>query len=106
VVKGEQHYGITRPTTQAEPPERFLALKRAHKGIENRLHRVKDVSLGEDQSLIHCGQGPTVVALLHDTALSLLRQAGVRRISAQLRYHRQHSAAAVALLIAAPPPHA
>lgn len=102
VTKQERHYGITSLTPQAGPPDRLLALKRAHWGIENRLHRVKDVSLGEDQSLIHHGQGPTVMALLRDAAVSLLHQAGIRRISARLRYHSQHPASAVALLIAAP----
>ncbi len=102
VAKQERHYGITSLTPQTGPPARLLALKRAHWGIENRLHRVKDVSLGEDQSTIHQGQGPSVMALLRDAAVSLLHQAGVRRISARLRYHSQHPAAAVALLITAP----
>ncbi len=106
VAKQERHYGITSLTPQAGPPARLLTLKRAHWGIENRLHRVKDVSLAEDQSLIHRGQGPTVMALLRDAAVSLLHQAGVRRISARLRYHSQHPAAAVALLIASPSTHA
>jgi predicted transposase YbfD/YdcC len=53
------HYGITNLRPEAGPPERLLALKRAHWRIENDLHRLKDVSLGEDQSLIHQGHGPT-----------------------------------------------
>jgi predicted transposase YbfD/YdcC len=106
VAKQERHYGITSLTPQAGPPDRLLALKRAHWTIENRLHRVKDVSLGEDQSLIHHGQGPSVMALLRDAAVSLLHQAGVHRISARLRYHSQHPLAAVALLIAPPLPDA
>jgi hypothetical protein len=67
------------------------------------LHRVKDVSLGEDRSLIHQGQGPTVMALLRDAAVSLLQRAGVRQITARSRYHSQHPTAAVALHMASPP---
>ena len=58
--------------------------------------------MGEDQSLIHRGQGPTVMALLRDAALSLLRRGGVRQIAARLRYHSQHPTAAVALVVALP----
>jgi predicted transposase YbfD/YdcC len=97
------HYGITSLAPEAGPPERLLALKRAHWRIENGLHRIKDVALGEDQSTIHQGQGPTVMALLREAALNLLRRRGVRQISARLRYHSQHPAAAVALLVAPPP---
>jgi predicted transposase YbfD/YdcC len=97
------HYGITSLAPEAGPPERLLALKRGHWIIENGLHRVKDVSLGEDRSLIHQGQGPTVMALLRDAAVSLLQRAGVRQITARLRYHSQHPTAAVALLMAPPP---
>jgi predicted transposase YbfD/YdcC len=86
------HYGITSLSPEAGPPERLLALKRGHWIIENGLHRVKDVSLGEDRSLIHQGQGPTVMALLRDAAVSLLQRAGIRQITARLRYHSQHPA--------------
>jgi len=96
-------YGLTSLAPQIAPPERLLELKRGHWQIENRLHRIKDVALGEDASLIHCGQGPTVMALLREAALSLLHRSGVRQISARLRYHSQHPTAAVALLLAAPP---
>jgi len=97
------HYGITSLSSDVGSPARLLALKRGHWAIEKGLHRVKDVSLGEDQSSIHQGQGPTVMALLRDAALNLLRRAGIRQITACLRYHSQHPAAAVALLLAAAP---
>jgi predicted transposase YbfD/YdcC len=99
-TKKALHYGITSLRPEAGPPERLLALKRGHWIIENGLHRIKDVSLGEDQSTIHQGQGPTVMALLRDAAVSVLHRAGIRHISARLRYHSQHPAAAVALLVA------
>jgi predicted transposase YbfD/YdcC len=97
------HYGITSLAPAVGPPQHLLALKRGHWIIENALHRVKDVALGEDQSTIHQGQGPTIMALLREAALNLLRRRGVRQISARLRYHSQHPAAAVALLVAPPP---
>ncbi|MDQ3922284.1 MAG: ISAs1 family transposase [Actinomycetota bacterium] len=98
-TKRQLHYGITSLSPAAGPAARLLALKRGHWFIENRLHRSKDVTLGEDASLVHAGQGPTILALLRETALSLLRRAGHRAITARLRYHSQHPAAAVALLL-------
>jgi len=95
-------YGITSLSPADGPPERLLALKRGHWAIENGLHRVKDVTLGEDQSTLHMGQGPTVMAFLRDAALSLLRRAGIHQIAARLREHAQDPAPAVALVLAAP----
>ena len=95
-------YGITSLAPESGPPERLLALKRGHWGIENGLHRVKDVTLGEDQSTLHCGQGPAVMAFLRDAAISLLRRAGIYQIAARLRQHAQDPAPAVALVLAAP----
>ena len=95
-------YGITSLSPADGPPERLLALKRGHWAIENGLHRVKDVTLGEDQSTLHSGQGPTVMAFLRDAALSLLRRAGIHQIAVRLREHAQDPAPAVALVLAAP----
>ena len=95
-------YGITSLSPADGPPERLLALKRGHWAIENGLHRVKDATLGEDQSTLHRGQGPTVMAFLRDAALSLLRRAGIHQIAARLRQHAQDPAPAVALVLAAP----
>ena len=70
-------YGITSLAPEIGPPERLLALKRGHWRIENGLHRVKDVTLREDQSTLHTGQGPTVMAFLRDAALSRHVRQGV-----------------------------
>jgi predicted transposase YbfD/YdcC len=96
-------YGITSLSGETGPPERLLALKRGRWAIENRLHRVKDVTLGEDQSTIHLGQGPTVIAFLRDAAVSLLRRAGIHQISARLRDYAQDPAPALALVLTPPP---
>ena len=93
------HYGITSLTPETADPVRLLTLRRGHWTIENRLHRRKDVTFGEDASLIHVGAGPTVMALLRDAAVSLLHRAGVQRVAARLRTHSQHPDRAVALVV-------
>ncbi|MGH2557843.1 MAG: ISAs1 family transposase [Thermomicrobiales bacterium] len=98
------HYGITRLAPEDADPARLLALKRGHWAIENRLHRRKDVTLGEDASLIHVGQGPTVLALRRDAAVRLLHRAGIQQVAARLRRHSQHPAEAVAFVIGPLPP--
>jgi len=98
------HYGITSLPPDVGTPARLLALRRGHWAIENWLHYTKDVTLGEDGSLTHAGAGPTVMALLRDAALSLLRRAGRRTIASQLRAHADRPLAAIALVVG--PPHA
>jgi predicted transposase YbfD/YdcC len=93
------HYGITSLAATEADAARLLTLRRGHWSIENRLHRRKDVTFGEDASLIHVGQGPAVMALLRDAAISLLHRAGVRRVAARLRTHSQHPERAVALVL-------
>jgi predicted transposase YbfD/YdcC len=96
-------YGITSLSPGRADPARAQALHRGHWRIENLLHRTKDVNFGEDASLVHAGAGPTVMALLRDAAVSLLRGHGIRQIAARLRRHGQYPAEAVALVIASPP---
>lgn len=99
-------YAITSLAPERAGPSRLLALKRRHWSIENRLHRAKDVNLGEDASLIHAGQGPQVMTLLRDAAIDLLHVAGVRQIAARLRHHSQYPTEAVALVLGALTTHA
>ncbi len=55
---------------------------RAHWGIENRDHHVRDVTLGEDASRIR--NRPGVMARLRSIALNILRANGVRNVSQAL----------------------
>jgi hypothetical protein len=98
-MKRALHYGITSLTPAQADAARLLALRRGHWTIENRLHRRKDVTFGEDASLIHVGQGPIVMALLRDAAVSLLHHAGVTRVASRLRTHSQQPGRAVALVL-------
>ena len=99
-TKHEVQYGITSLPPDIADASRLLALKRGHWQIENALHYVKDVTFGEDRSLVHLGNGPAIMAMLRDASISLLRKAGSRAIAQRLRYHSRHPEQAVALLIA------
>lgn len=57
--------------SQALTPERFLAIVRAHWGIENGLHWVLDVTMNEDQMRNRKDNGPENLALLRRLALNL-----------------------------------
>ncbi|CCF85964.1 ISAs1 family transposase [Nitrolancea hollandica] len=107
---GQRHasirYGITSLPPEVASAERLLALGRGHWTIENRLHYVKDVVLGEDQSLIHCDAGPAILAIFRDTAVSLLRRAGYHAIAARLRHNSRHPQDTLPLLGLAVPQNA
>jgi hypothetical protein len=79
-------------------PERLLTLKRGHWIIENSLHYVKDVTMGEDKSTVHRGNGPKIMAALRNTVVSLLRYAGFSTIAARMRYNSTHPQAALDVL--------
>jgi len=99
-------YAITSLPPTVADAARLLTLKREHWQIENGLHHVKDVTLGEDASMIRRGQGPNVVAMLRDTAPNLLRATGCRTIAARLRHHCRHPDALLAFLGLPLPQHA
>jgi len=100
--KGEWHeavrYGVTSLPATIAIPERLLKLKRGHWTIENGLHYVKDVTMGEDKSMTHCDNGPKIMAALRNTAVSLLRHAGFSTIAARMRYNSTHPQAALEVL--------
>jgi len=91
-------YGITSLPAEVADAQRLLTLVRGHWQIENGLHYVKDVTLGEDRSLIHKGQGPSNMAILRDTVVSVLHRAGWRTIAERLRFYSGNPRAALALL--------
>ncbi len=91
-------YGITSLPAAVAGAERLQTLVRGHWQIENGLHYVKDVTLGEDRSLIHKGNGPSNMAILRDTVVSVLHRAGWRTIAERLRFYSGNPHAALALL--------
>ena len=67
-----QYYISTLPLNV----ERFAHAVRAHWGIENSLHWVLDVTMGEDSCRIHKDRSVENLAVLRRTALNLFRTEG------------------------------
>jgi hypothetical protein len=91
-------YALTRLTPEHADPARLLAVWRGHWQIENGLHSVRDVTLGEDACQVRAGHAPAVFAAWRNTTLNLLRQAGHANIAAALRRHAMYPRQALALL--------
>jgi len=98
VTKQQVRHGITSLPATVSGAAQLAALKRGHWQVENGLHYVKDVSLGEDASQTHVGAGADVLAMVRNIAISLLRRAGYRTIAARLRHNSSCPHDALALL--------
>jgi hypothetical protein len=86
------------------PPERadadtLLGIIRSYWRIENRLHSVRDVTMGEDASQVRSGAAPQVVAALRNLSLALRRRSGVATVAERLRTFAGRPAAAIALVL-------
>lgn len=66
-----RYYISSRETTA----ELFAAAVRNHWGVENGLHWMLDVNMGDDASRVRNGNGPQNFALLKRLALAVLKQA-------------------------------
>src|SRR5262249_37119019 len=91
-------YALTSLSPETADAGRLRMLARGHWQIENGVHYVKDVTLGEDRSTIRVGHGPSVMAILRDTVVSLLHRAGWRTIAERLRFFSGDVCAALAFL--------
>lgn len=65
-------HGITSLRPEEANAERLLGLARGHWLMENRLHYVRDVTLGEDACRVRKGNAPHVLAALRNAAVHLL----------------------------------
>jgi len=84
-VTTEIAYAITSLTAERASAADLLAYNRGHWGIENRLHWVRDVSLGEDACRANVQNCPQNLAALRNVGLTLLRRSGVNEILSTLR---------------------
>lgn len=81
----EVDYAITSVPRESADAATLLSWWRGHWGIENRLHWVRDVTMGEDASRIRTGSGPQGMASVRNAAIGFLRSQQVGNIAAALR---------------------
>lgn len=95
-------YVITSLSREEASPRDLARLVRDHWGIENRLHYVRDVTFGEDDSRVRTGTGPRVMASLRNFVISIHRQHGETNIARATRAASQSVALAFTRLCARP----
>lgn len=78
-------YGITSLTREEAGPADLLRLVRGHWRIETRSHWVRDVTFGEDASLVRTGKIPQVLAVFRAMAITRFRADGVTNIARETR---------------------
>jgi predicted transposase YbfD/YdcC len=83
----EVEHAITSLAAPRADASRLLPFWREHWHIENRLHWVRDVTLGEDGCRVKLGHGPQNLAACRNAALNLLRLDGANGIAATLRHY-------------------
>ena len=71
---------------------------RGHGTIENRVHYVRDESMGEDRCQVHTGQAPQALAALRNGVLNAIRPSGWKNVAAALRHFEASAVEALALL--------
>ena len=91
-------YGITSLKAEEADARRLLALTRGHWGIENKLHYVRDVTLGEDGCRVRKGSAPQVLAAVRNAVIHLLAGVEADSRAAAIRRLNHHPEEALALL--------
>lgn len=76
----------------------LLKLARAHWSIENGVHRVRDVTMGEDACTVTSGSAPQVLAALRNAARTVIYNSGLGNIASALRRFAAQPLAALSLL--------
>jgi Transposase DDE domain len=91
-------YGITSLRREAADAKALLGLARGHWGIENKLHWVRDETLGEDRCRVRRGAAAQALAAIRNVAVYLLGQVDPKNKAAATRHLAAHPRNALALL--------
>jgi hypothetical protein len=90
--------GITSLGRNRSDAKDLLMRTRGHWGIENRLHFVKDETLGEDRCRVRKGSGAQVLAAIRNACVHLLEAVETPSKAAAVRRLAAHPEEAVSLL--------
>ncbi len=101
-VSEEVTYAITSLTPREASAAKLETLWRGHWAIENKVHYVRDVTLGEDAGQAWTGQTPQALAALRNAVLNLLRLQGWTNMADALRHYAASVARVLALIGAVP----
>jgi hypothetical protein len=94
----EVHYKITSLPPERAGPADLLRLSRVHWAIENQLHYVRDVTLGEDASRIRSGAAPQAMAAMRNLVVAILHREGISDRLALLRVGVEQAGACLAVV--------
>jgi predicted transposase YbfD/YdcC len=94
----ETVYAVTSLTAAQAQPTELARYIRGHWHVENKLHWVRDLTMGEDASRARTGGGPRMMASLRNLAISLLRLAGHANIAKALRHMARKPKRAIKLV--------
>jgi predicted transposase YbfD/YdcC len=101
-IQEESTYGVTSLPPDLATPAQIEALWRGHWTIENRIHDVRDLTLGEDACQVRVGAAPQALAARRNALLTRLRVLGWTLIPDALRHYGAYAHRALALLSASP----
>lgn len=97
-ISRETVYGITSLPRSRADASRLLTLSRTHWQIENGLHYVRDVTLGEDACRVRKGAAPQILAAARNAVVHLLRSRPFPSLAAALRRYAAKPLEALALV--------
>ncbi|MFI1566053.1 ISAs1 family transposase [Streptomyces sp. NPDC020490] len=86
-VTPERVYGVTDLTTEQADATEIARRVRDHRGIENKIHHVRNTTYAEDDSHVRTGTAPRAMASPRNLAIGALRLTGRTNIAAGLRHH-------------------
>jgi hypothetical protein len=92
-------HGITSVGRDRADAKRLLELSRGHWGIENSLHYVRDVTLGEDGCRVRTRAAPQVLAGLRNVVVHLLGKTKAASKAAATRHFAARPFDALSLLL-------
>jgi predicted transposase YbfD/YdcC len=99
-ISEEVKYGVTSLRWEEATAAELEKLWRGHWTIENRVHYVRDVTMGEDANQMRVGNAPQVLAAIRNAVLSLIRKQGWSSIADAVRHYGAFPKRALALVSA------